>query len=125
MAGGDPVEGFAVQESGPLSGLVWVNFKNIQIHGDRGTHAWLNGCAQKAQLVQKVITTELRMDTRHFNKAGVRLKRIEDILRSYQKELGFYVELKGARRNKLEALQSKYGLEVIRDGQDPSRVGSP
>lgn len=105
------IEGFKIAERGPASGLLWVDFSNIVIHGTKGTPEYVKALQSKGILIAKVLTTELKLGTRHFNRNLKPLKNIPEILRSYEIEHGFYVELKGGSRRKMEDLDSKYGID--------------
>ena len=107
------IEGFKLADHGPASGLVWVDFSNIVIHGKPGTPEYVHGMKSKAKLVLKVIMTELGLGTRHFNKALRPLKTVHEILSSYEVERGLYVELKGGPRKKMEDLDRAYGIDRV------------
>jgi hypothetical protein len=120
-----PVEGIARSESGKSAGLYWINFSNIEVHGVRGTPEYMKAMALKGRTIAKIIETEFRLGTRHFNKALQQLKTPDEVFRSYAVEKGVFVEIKDrARREKFEAMAKQYGMETIRDGADPSRTGS-
>lgn len=112
------IEGFDLQEKGPQSGLLWVTFSNIQIHGQRGTPAYMRGLQQKAQLIDRFLLTELRLGTKHYNKKGDLLKNHRDILRSYARERGFYIDLPVDRRWKMEGLLKEGGRLIHGEHQD-------
>lgn len=121
-----PVEGVARSDTGKSAGLYWWHFKNLEVHGTRGDADWWKAMAIKGKTIAKIVETELRIGTRHFNKSRRQLKTLDEILRSYQFERGFFIEIKGtdkARREKFEAMEKEYGMEIIRDGSDPSRTG--
>lgn len=117
-----PLEGFALRYNGPQSGLLWVNFANIIVTGKRGTPEYLKGLQSKARLVDKVLGSELRLGTRHFNKAGKELRSIKDILHSYAIEGGFYVDYQNDRRWKLEGLAKHEGIAT--DGHESHQGGA-
>lgn len=103
------IDGFRLEDKGPAAGLVWVDFSNIVVDGEKGTPAYLHAMQQKAAVAMRVMTTELNRGTRHFNRDRKPLKTIHQLLASYQVEGGFYVELKGAVRGKMEGLVKAYG----------------
>lgn len=110
------IEGFDLQEKGPTAGLLWVTFSNIQIHGQRGTPAYVRGLQQKAQLIDRFLVTELRLGTKHYNRKGDQLKTHRDILRSYALERGFFVDFPKDRRWKMEALL-KEGAKFLEESE--------
>lgn len=112
------IEGFSLRYDGPQSGLTWVTFSNIVVTGKKGTPEYEKGMRSKAKLIDKVIGTELRLGTRHFNKAGKQLKSLRDILFSYANERGVYAEIKADRRWKLEGLAKNEGIRT--DGHESS-----
>jgi hypothetical protein len=107
------IEGFKLAEKGPAAGLLWVNFSNIVVHGKPGTPEYAKAMESKARLVLKVLATEFKLGTRHFSFDLKPLKTIQEALRSYEKERGFYVELRGNPRKKMEALDSAYGIDRL------------
>lgn len=109
------IEGFDLKKDGPQSGLLWVTFSNIQIHGQRGTPAYMRGLQQKAKFIDRVILTELKQGTKHYNRKGDQLKTHVNILRSYMREKGFFIDLPKDRRWKMEALM-KEGETFLKEG---------
>lgn len=110
------IDGFQIAEKGPAAGLLWVDFSNIVVHGKKGTPEYEHAMKSKGALIAKVLSTELSLGTRHFNRALQPLKTIAEILRSYALEYGFYVELKGNPRKKMEHLEKSYGIRKVDDG---------
>lgn len=108
-----PIEGFKIQGKGPASGLLWVDFSNYQIHGDRTTPAYQHALKQKAQFIDKVLATEFRIGTRHFAKDLTPLKSPADVLLNYMKEGGFYVEYQKDRQWKLDELKKTTGIAEV------------
>lgn len=105
-----PIEGFEIQANGPQSGLLWVTFSNIIVHGKRGTPEYAQAMASKAQLVDRVIMTELRHGTKHYSKDGKILKTALAILLSYRQFGGYFVALPPNRQWKLDGLVKNEGI---------------
>ena len=107
------LEGFKLQGKGPAAGLLWVDFKNYQIHGSKTTPAYQHALAQKARFIDKVLATEFRIGTKHYDKAGNLLKSPMEVLRSYVQERGFFVEYPHDRQWKLDHMQKTYGISEV------------
>jgi len=118
------IEGFALQDKGKQAGLLWVSFKNIDVHGSKGTPGWIKGMALKGALIAKVIQTELRIGTKHYDKAGTRLNTFDEVIRAYQRDFGYFIDVPSdkAWKEKFDGLVSKYGIEKL-DGNGKSGGG--
>ena len=118
------IDGFSIREKGPQTGLLWVTFANIVIAGEKGTPEYVEGCRRKAAIVEKVVRTELKLGTRHYDSNGRLLQTFEEILQSYARERGVYIDFPADRRWKLDELAKLYGIE--KGGHDtsaPDRTG--
>jgi hypothetical protein len=109
-----PLEGFEIRRDGPQSGLLWVTFSNIIVHGERNTPDWHEAMMSKAKLVDRVILTELRHGTKHYSKDGKLLKTAAAILLSYRTFGGYFVALPPNRQWKLDGLVKNEGI-IIHD----------
>jgi len=105
-----PIEGFELQADGPQSGLLWITFKNIHIHGKRGTPEYEDGCKQKAAIVDRAIMTELRLGTKHYDPKGNLLKNHTSILLCYAQNGGYFVDMSNRPKWKLDELIKNEGI---------------
>jgi len=112
------IDGFSLREKGPQAGLLWVTFANIVITGEKETPEYIEGCKRKAAIVEKVVRTELKLGTRHYDSSGQLLQTFEEILHSYARERGVYIDFPAERRWKLDELSKLYGIE--KGGHDAS-----
>jgi len=119
------LEGVDIRQDGPQSGLVWLDFSQWQFHGTIGTKQYWDFMKKKAFRVNQTISNELTLGTKHYNKSGTYLKNLKEILDSYAREGGIYVDLDARRRKmKLDPLVKKYGVEGKgHDGSAPDRTG--
>ena len=108
--------GFSIIKNGPAAGLVWVDFKAIQIHGQKGTPEYVYALQQKAALVDKFIKGELSRGTKHYNLHMKELKTPAEILSSYAREGGFAVDILKDKnvREKFDLLAKEYGVDEAR-----------
>jgi hypothetical protein len=109
--------GFSIIKEGPAAGLLWVDFKVIEVHGDRNSPEYQIGLRQKAQQVERFIIGSLRAGIRHFNLQMKELMTPLDILMSYARQGGFAVDML-----KDKNIREKFELLVKQTGIDEARI---
>lgn len=105
-----PIEGFELQANGPQSGLFWVTFSQYNLDGKRGTPAYVDSCVKKAAFVDRVILTELRLGTKHYDSKGKLLKTHAAILHSYRLHGGYFADLSNRPKWKMDAYIKNEGI---------------
>lgn len=110
------IAGFSLIKEGPAAGLVWIDFKFVEVHGDRGTPEYQLGMQQKAAFAQKCIVGSLAAGIRHFNLKLQELTTLPEVLRSYMMEGGFAVDMLKDKnvREKFEGIVKKAGVDEAR-----------
>jgi hypothetical protein len=105
--------GFTRQKSGPQAGLYWTDFSQIEIHGHPpGTPEYEHADRQKRDIIRKFVETELRLDTKHFNSKGDRLRKVEAVLKCFVEEGGFFIEIPKDRQWKFDAYAAAPDLMI-------------
>lgn len=105
--------GLTRQRSGPMAGAVWIDFENIEIHGHPpGTPEREKAEKQKRDLIRKFVETELELGTKHYNAKGDRLRRREEVLRSFVEQGGFFVQIPKDRQWKFDAYAAAPDLKI-------------